>query len=164
MLSTTSLWPLSLFRKLSSDVLKAASKLLLRLLQRTCVVLLLGFAHFKTIVSEHRSCKWKKMNKKTSWDLEEGFFWGSLLLGGELEEEHSSNATVSGEAWLAFACLLEHEAAGLLCDNWQDKSSKMPCEINENHPLKWRMVVDWEWLCSHKISEMWILPLFSFHL
>lgn len=60
------------------------------------------------------------------------------MLGGELEEEHSNNAIVSSKAWLAFGRLLEHEAAGLLCDSRQDKSNKMPSEINESRLLKMR--------------------------
>lgn len=42
----------------------------------------------------------------------------------------------SSKTWLACGLLLGHEAAGLLCDSWQDKTSTMSREINGSHPLK----------------------------
>lgn len=58
------------------------------------------------------------------------------MLGMELEQELSNNAIVSSKTWLACGLLLGHEAAGLLCDSWQDKTSTMSREINGSHPLK----------------------------
>lgn len=71
------------------------------------------------------------------------------MLGMELEKEHSSNAIVSSKTWLAFGLLLGHEAAGLLHDSWQDKTSTMPTEINEKHLLKVKRGSGWRSIVLH---------------
>lgn len=89
------------------------------------------------------------MNKETFGTLEEDFFRGPLLLGMELEQELSNNAIVSSETCLAFGLLLGHEAAGFLCDSWQDKTSPMPSEINESRLLKMKKGGEWRSIVLH---------------
>lgn len=81
--------------------------------------------------------------------MEEDFFQGLLLLGMELEQDLSNNAIVSGKTWLVFGLLPGCEAAGFLCDSWQDKASTMPSEINESHFLKMKRGGGWTSIVLH---------------
>lgn len=62
---------------------------------------------------------------------------------------HSNNAIVSSKTWLTLGLLLGHEAAGLLCDSWQNKTSTMPSELNESHLLKMKRGGGWRSIVLH---------------
>lgn len=87
----------------------------------------------------------KKMNKETFWNLGRSL----LLCAFPAGNGSGTRATASVETWLMSSLLLGHEAAGLLCDGWQDKTNMMPGGINESHLLKTKRKSRWSFIALH---------------